>query len=353
MTEKMNAAMFYAPKDVRFERTDVPSPGPGELLVKVRAALTCGTDIKTYQRGHPVIIPKTPSTFGHEYSGDIVEVGEGVTKFKPGMRVTACNAVPCMNCYFCKLGHNELCEDLLIVNGAYAEYIVVPERMVNVNVYEVPDHISYEEAALAEPLGTAVHALRKCRIDLGDTVAVLGTGPLGLMLIRLAHLQGARVIVSGKGDERLEIAKEFGANDVIDIRDVPDPAERIKMVKEMCNFGYGPDVVVEAAGLPEAWEEAVDMVRPAGKVVFFGGCKSGTSITLDTKLMHYAELTLYGVFHQTPDDYKRAFNLLTSRTVDGRQFVKETRPLDRLIDAFDEVKALKAIKYAVDPTQMN
>lgn len=352
MTDQMNAAMFYAPMDVRFEQTTVPKPEPGELLVRVGAALTCGTDIKTYRRGHPKIITHIPSTFGHEYSGEIIEIGEGVTRFKPGMRVTACNAVPCMECYFCKLGRNELCEDLLVVNGAYAEYIVVPARMVKHNVYELPPHMTYQEAALSEPLGTAVHAVRKAGIELGDTVAILGSGPLGLMLTRLAHLQGARVILSGKGDERLELGKEFGANEVIDIREISDVEARIEAVKALTYSGYGPDVVIEAAGLPEAWEEAVDMARPAGVVVFFGGCKSGTTITLDTKLMHYAELTLIGVFHQTPDDYKRSFDLLASRLVDGRQFVKESVPLSQLLDAFDRVKALEGIKFAIDPTQM-
>lgn len=350
---QMNAAMFYAPMDVRFERTEVPEAGPGELLVKVRAALTCGTDIKTYQRGHPVIIQHTPSTFGHEYSGEVVEVGEGVTKFRPGDRITACNAVPCYACHYCKIGKNNLCEDLLIVNGAYAEYIVVPERMVRHNVYKLPDHMVYEEAALSEPLGTAVHAVRYAKIDVGDTVAVVGSGPLGLMLARLAHLQGARVILAGKGQERLRVARDFGVNEIVDALELTSPEDRIQAVKGLTECGRGADVVIEAVGRPEVWEEALHMGRKASKIVFFGGCSRGTTITVDTHLLHYNELTLYGVFHQTPDDYKRAFDLLASRLVDGRRFVKETLPLNRLIEAFDRVKALEAIKYAIDPTVMN
>jgi L-iditol 2-dehydrogenase len=349
---QMNAAMFYAPKDVRFERTDVPTAGPGELLVKVRAALTCGTDIKTYQRGHPVIIQTIPSTFGHEYSGEVVDVGDGVTNFQIGDRIAACNAVPCYECYYCKIGKNSLCENLLIVNGAYAEYIVVPEQLVKHNVYKLPDHMTYEEAALSEPLGTAVHAIRYAQIDVGDTVAVVGSGPLGIMLARLAHLQGARVILAGKGDERLKVATDFGVNEIIDILDVSDPSDRIQAVKELTDGGRGADVVIEAVGKPEAWEEALQMGRKAAKIVFFGGCSKGTNITVDTYLLHYTELTLYGVFHQTPDDYKRSFDLLVSRLVDGRQFVKETLPLSQLIEAFDRVKSLEAIKYAIDPTVM-
>jgi L-iditol 2-dehydrogenase len=351
MTE-MNAAMFYAPMDVRFERTEVPVAGPGELLVNVRAALTCGTDIKTYQRGHPVIIPKVPSTFGHEYSGEVVQVGEGVEGIESGDRVTACNAVPCYECYYCKIGKNSLCENLLIVNGAYAEYIVVPERMVKHNVYKLPENMTYEEAALSEPLGTAVHAIRYAKIDMGDTVAVVGSGPLGLMLARLSHLQGAKVILLGKGAERLNTATEFGVNEIIDITEIPDPAGRIQAVKGLTGRGRGADVVIEAVGKPEAWEEALQMGRKAAKIVFFGGCSKGTTITVDTFLLHYTELTLYGVFHQTPDDYKRACDLLADRLVDGRKFVKESLPLSQLIEAFDRVKALEAIKYAIDPTVM-
>jgi L-iditol 2-dehydrogenase len=349
---KMNAAMFYAPMDVRFERTEVPQPGPGELLVRVRAALTCGTDIKTYQRGHPVIIPSTPSTFGHEYSGEVVEVGQGVLDFETGDRVTACNAVPCFKCYYCKKGLNNLCEDLLIVNGAYAENIVIPGRMAQHNTFKLPDHLTYEEAALSEPLGTAVHAVRAAGIEPGDNVAVVGSGPLGLMLARLAHLRGARVILSGKGEERLKLAGEFGVNEVIDIQEVERPEDRIQAVKELTPGGRGVDVVIEAVGQPAAWEESIQMARKAGNVVFFGGCKSGTTITVDTRSLHYGELSLIGVFHQTPDDYQRSCALLSSRLVDGRQFVKQTLPLSQLIEAFERVKALEAIKYAIDPTVM-
>ncbi len=348
----MNAAMFYAPGDVRFERTEIPQPGPGELLVKVQAALTCGTDIKTYQRGHPKIITKIPSTFGHEFSGEVLEVGQGVTTFEPGMRVVCCNAVPCHECYYCKLGHHNLCENLLILNGAYAEYIVIPALMVKHNTYQLPEWMTYQEAALAEPLGTAVHAVRAAGIQPGDTVAVIGSGPLGLMLTRLAHLQGGRVILAGKGQERLDQAKKFGVNEIIDITAMTEPEDRIQAVRDLTDGRRGVDVVIEAVGKPEAWEEAIQMVRKAGNVIFFGGCKKGTTITVDTVLMHYSELKLIGVFHQTPDDFKRSFDLLAARLVDGRDFVKETLPLSQLIEAFNKVKALEAIKYAIDPTVM-
>jgi L-iditol 2-dehydrogenase len=345
----MNAALLYKPGDVRFERVEIPKPGPGEVLVKIGATLTCGTDIKTYQRGHPKMITSYPSTFGHEYSGIVAEVGKGVTRFKPGMRVVSCNAAPCQECFYCKSNRQNLCENLVILNGSYAEYVIVEEQIVKYNLLEVPAHMSFQEAALAEPLGTAIHALEESNIKQGDTVVVLGSGPLGLMLSRLAYLQGARVILLGKGEERLEKAKKFGVSDVIDITLVED---KVKAARELTDMQRGADVVIEAVGKPEAWEEAVQIAGKGATVTFFGGCKSGTTITVDTGLLHYSELKLVGVFHQAPNHFRRSLQMLAARLVDGREFVKETLPLSQLLEAFERVKALEAIKYAIDPTVM-
>jgi L-iditol 2-dehydrogenase len=265
------------------------------------------------------------------------------------MRVVCCNAVPCHECYYCKIGRHNLCEDLLVLNGSYAEYIIIPGRMVTYNLLVLPDHMSYQEAALSEPLGTAVHAMQASGVKLGDTVVVLGSGPLGLLITRVAHLRGARVITVGKGDERLEKAKKFGANEVIDITQAEN---HVQAARDLTESKRGAAVVVEAVGKPEAWEEALQMVRPGGTVVFFGGCKKGTTITVDTALLHYSELKLIGAYHQGPDDFKRSFDMLSGRLVDGREFVKDTVPLHELLEAFRRVKALEAIKYAVDPTVM-
>ncbi len=350
---QMNAAMFYAPMDVRFERIEIPKPGPGELLVKIGAATTCGTDIKTYERGHPTIIKKTPSTFGHEFSGEVVELGAGVTSFAVGDRVCTCNAVPCGECFYCKKGHRNLCEDLLILNGAYAEYIVIPARMVKTNVYKIPDHMTYAEAAVSEPLGTAVHAIRRARIEPGDMVAVLGSGPLGLMLARLAVLRGARVVLSGEiTEERRRVALDFGVQEFVDIREVSDVAARVDHVRGLSDGKRGVDVAIEAAGFPSAWEEAMQLIRAAGTVVFHGGCKAGTTVSVDTHSMHYKEHTLIGVYHQDPDDYKRSVNLLASRLVDGRKFITETVPLSQVIKSFERVRRFEGIKFAIDPSKM-
>ncbi len=261
--------------------------------------------------------------------------------------------MPCGECYYCKIGHRNLCEDLLILNGAYAEYIVIPARMVKHNVYKIPDHMTFQEAAVSEPLGTAIHCIRHAGIRQGDTVAVLGSGPLGLMISRLAHLQGARVILSGEiTEERKRVASEFGVNEFINILEVTDPKDRIQMVKELTDGGRGVDAAIEAAGFPQAWEEAIQMIRKAGTVVFHGGCKAGTTITVDTHAMHYFEHKLIGVFHQDPDDYRRSVNMLASRLVDGRKFITDTMPLSQLITAFERIRRFEGIKFAIDPTVM-
>ncbi len=204
----------------------------------------------------------------------------------------------------------------MILNGAYAEYIVIPERMVRFNVYKLSDHMTYQEAAVSEPLGTAVHCVRHAGIRQGDTVAVLGSGPLGLMLCRLAYLQGARVILSGEiTEERKRVASEFGVSEFINIIEVADSKDRIQRVKELSFGGRGADVAIEAAGFPEAWEEAIQMIRKAGTVVFHGGCKAGTTITVDTHTMHYAEN-------------------------------------NQLISAFERVRRFEGIKFAIDPSVM-
>jgi L-iditol 2-dehydrogenase len=258
-----------------------------------------------------------------------------------------------MECFYCKIGHRNLCEDLLILNGAYSEYIVIPARMVKHNVHKLPPHMSYQEAAVSEPLGTAVHCVKQAGIRQGDAVVVLGSGPLGLMLSRLAHLQGARVILSGPiTEERKRVATSFGVNEFINKTEVTDPAERIRIVKSLTVGERGADVAIEAAGYPQAWEEAIQMIRKAGTVVFHGGCKRGTTISVDTHAMHYFEHTLIGVFHQDPDDYRRAVELLSHRLVDGRLLVTDTMPLNELILAFERVRRHEGIKFAIDPAVM-
>ncbi len=345
MKGKMKAAVFYAPMDVRFEEVDIPPVGPGEVLVKVEAALTCGTDVKTYKRGHPTIIRTVPSLFGHEWGGVVVETGEGVDKFEPGMRVVAANTAPCNHCFYCKTGRQSLCQDLVYLNGAYAQYLTVPARIVEQNLYTIPDDLDFAEGALLEPLSCVVHGADRTEVHLGDTVAILGAGPIGLMFLQLIKLRGARIIVCDMSPYRLEVAKGLGADVTVNVGQESDP---VKAVKDLTDTGYGPEVVVEAIGLPETWQQAVDMARPGGLVNLFGGCKPGTRFSVDTSRIHYDEVRVMGVYHHTPRHVRIARDLLARHQINTRALITSRTPLEGVIDALTMPND-KKVKVAVIP----
>lgn len=342
----MKAFVFYQPGDIRLEDIATPQPNPGELLVKIGTALTCGTDLKTYRRGHPNIFKNLPSPFGHEFAGTITTVGAGVEDFQVGQRVTAVNSAPCGNCYYCRIHRESMCENLEFLNGAYAEYIVVPERIVHRNTYVLPDHLSFAEAALLEPLACAVHGIDEINVRLGDTVVVNGAGPIGLMFVNLATLQGARVISCDLSDERLAAARHFGAVETINATRV---ADQVEAVRALTAEGRGADIAIEAVGMPDVWEKTVRMARKGGLVLLFGGARSGTSISIDTVLLHYSELTIKGIFHHTPKHVKLAFDLISSGAVKARDYITANKPLAETIDALELMGQQRGIKYAIIP----
>jgi len=340
----MKAVLFYAPGDIRFEEIARPNAGPGEVVVQINAALTCGTDLKTYRRGHPVLIKKTPSVFGHELAGVIAELGPNVRGFSVGQRVVAANSAPCGHCFYCRRGHLSLCENLELLNGAYAEFIAIPARIVEQNLLPIPDEVTYRQAALVEPLACTVHGIERSHIQLGDIVCVIGHGPIGLMLTRLARLKGARVVVVGRNPFKLEKARQFGAEDLVDITVVSDPVEA---VRGLTPEGRGVDVAIEAVGLPETWEQAIAMTRPGGLVNLFGGCKSGTHIRVDTRRPHYDELKIIGVFHHTPRTVRTALSLIADGQIDADALITHEMPLERLEEAFQLMSSGETLKVAI------
>lgn len=309
MTETMTAAVLYGKEDLRLEETPVPTAGPGELVVKVGAALTCGTDLKVYRRGYHAMMLKPPIPFGHELAGTVVEVGAGVTQFGVGDRVVALNSAPCDRCFFCRNGQQNLCEDLLFNNGAYAEFLRVPARIVEKNTLLIPDGVPFEHAALTEPLGCVVRGLEESGAKAGDSIIVIGAGPIGLMFMHVAQLSGVRVIAVVKRDDQVETAKLFGAEQVVQIRAGVDA---VVAARALTPEGRGADVVIEAVATPMTWEWAVEMVRKGGVVNFFGGPPSGTKVALDTNRLHYGDITLKASFHHTPATCRTAFELITS-----------------------------------------
>jgi L-iditol 2-dehydrogenase len=324
---KMTAAVLYGKEDVKIERVPIPRVGEGEVLVKVQVALTCGTDLKVYQRGYHARMIVPPALFGHELAGVIEEVGPGVRAFKKGMRVVALNSAPCQMCFYCSKHQANLCEDLLFNNGAYAEYIKIPRRIVELNMLAIPPHVSYEEAAITEPLACVLRGLHETGVQIGDTVTVIGGGPIGLMFVQVAKAVGCNVIAVVKRDSQVTAAKHMGAHDVVQITKVKDPVEAVRMLSPEKR---GSDVAIEAVGRPEAWEWAIDMVRKGGTVNFFGGCASGTKVQLDTNRLHYSEVTLKATFHHTPETVRRAFALIAEKKIRSTDYITGEAPLSRL-----------------------
>lgn len=343
----MNAIQFYEPLNIKYEEVNINDPKDGEVQIKIMAALTCGTDVKTYRRGHPVLIKKIPSGFGHEFSGLITKVGKNVVGFNVGDRVVAANSAPCGECFFCKRGDYNLCENLEFLNGAYAEYINVPKSIVKRNLLHLPDDLSFERAAFAEPLANVVHGIEKTGIKAGQTVGVVGLGPIGLMFVKLAKLKGARVIAAGRNPLKLKMAKEFGcADEIVDLTKYKNPE---KIFIDFSDGKKGLDVAVECVGLPEIWESMFTYVRRGGTVHLFGGCKSGTSISIDTKRLHYDEIKVLSIFHHTPQYFREALRLIYEEKLPVEKLITETLPLERAEEGLIKHMNGKALKVLIKP----
>lgn len=344
----MRAAVLYGKEDVRLESVPVPEIGRGELLVRVRAALTCGTDVKVFRRGYHAKMINPPALFGHELAGDVAGIGEGVTRFAMGDRVVAANSAPCDECFFCRRGQQNLCEDLLFNNGAYAEFIRIPAPIAEKNTYLIPADLDYRDAALAEPLACVLRGLDECSVRPGDTVAVMGLGPIGLMFVRLARYAfGARVIAIARRLEQVDRAIVLGAHEGILM------GQRDALVSAIHSHseGRGADVVIEATGQPVAWELATLLVRRGGTVNFFGGCPAGTKVGLDTSLLHYSEITCRSSFHHTPANVRRALAWIADGAVTARHIVNHEQRLDELPQVLNDLAHRRngQIKTAIIP----
>jgi L-iditol 2-dehydrogenase len=338
----MNAAVLYGKEDVRIERVPIPAAGKGEIVIRVHAALTCGTDLKVFRRGYHARMIAPPALFGHELAGVVHETGAGVRIFKPGMRVVALNSAPCGACYWCVRKQENLCEDLIFNNGAYAEYIRIPARIVAKNTLIVPQSLPLEHAALTEPLACVVRGLEETGAKRGDSVVVIGAGPIGLMFMHVAQLSGMKVIAVVKRDEQIASATTFGASQVVQIGAVVDA---VAAVRDLTADQRGVDVAIEAVATPLTWQWAVDMVRRGGTVNFFGGCAAGTKVEIDTDRLHYNDITLKASFHHTPAACRKAFDLLASgrfkcsEYITGRAQLSDLETvLRRLSDRSNDIK---------------
>ena len=346
MASKMKAAMLYGIRDLRIEDVPVPTVAGGEVLVKVKAATTCGTDVKIFQRGYVEKVIRLPSIFGHEWAGEVIEVGSGLQWPEEGMRVRAGNSAPCLHCGMCQRGQYNLCENMIWLWGAYAEFVKVPSHMVLVNMQEVPAHVSFEEASMVEPLACVLHGVEEAGVKLGDNVAIIGAGPIGLLHLLTVRKMGVKkAIMVDLVDERLSFAEKVGADVTVNggREDVP---ARVKQL----TGGYGADVVIEAIGLPATWEQALRLVRKGGTVLEFGGCPPGTEIRVNAEQLHYGETRVMGTFHTTPLHFRKALDLIASRTVDVRSLVTRRMRLEDVREALEILSTSKTeIKIAINP----
>ena len=352
----MKAAILHGKENIQIEELAPPALKPGEVRIRIEAALTCGTDLKVFKRGYHARMIVPPAVFGHELAGVISEVADGragsplpaahpeandgahaVTRppeWKTGDRVVVANSAPCGACFHCRAGQENLCEDLLFLNGAYAESIAVPARLVQKNLLHLQPETPFRDAALVEPLACVVQGVQDAQLRAGQNVLVIGAGPIGLMFVALAKNLGCHVAVAGRRAARLAAARRLGADEIIDIGDGSGLVARVRAATRT-HF----DAVIEAVGQPAVWEAAVHLGRKGGVVNFFGGCPAGAGITLDTTLIHYSNLTLLASFHHTPRTIRQALAFIEAGVIRSAEFVDGDCPLTRLPELFQSMAA--------------
>jgi L-iditol 2-dehydrogenase len=338
-------AVLVEPGRLELRDYIAPHPAPGELLIQIRCALSCGTDLKTFRRGHPVW--KLPMPFGHEFSGVVLEAGNGGTAFKAGDAIMAAPTAPCGICFYCQHGQENLCDDALgrMVHGGYADTLLLPEHVVARSTFIKPADLPFEEAALLEPLSCVVHANEMARAEKNETVVIIGGGAFGLLHMLVLKAAGVReVVVVGRGGQRLKWAQDLGADRVVDAGSVDAAAEIARL-----NGGFGPDLAIECTGQVAGWQDALARVRRGGRVVFFGGCPAGTALSVDTRRMHYDNLTLMSPFHFRPRDVRRACELLAGRELNAGAIVNARRRLGDLAEVFEMLERGAVLKCAVIP----
>ena len=337
----MRAAVLHGKEQIRVEDVARQPLLAGELRVRIEVALTCGTDLKVFKRGYHARMIVPPAKFGHEFAGVISELGPDVTGWSVGDRVVVANSAPCGDCFYCRNHQENLCDDLLFLNGAYARSIAIPARLVQRNLLRLKPETEFRDAALVEPLACVVQGAEDTQLQAGQRVLVIGAGPIGLMFVALAKHLGCVVTVAGRGAERLAAAKRLGALQVLNVGSQGDLASTIAP-------GAIFDVVIEAVGKPETWAAAVRLVRKGGTVNFFGGCPAGTTVSLDTSLIHYSNLKLLASFHHTPRTIRRALEFIEARVVRAADFVDGQCTLNELPTLFQAMAAgNRAVKTLV------
>ncbi len=345
----MKAAVLEALGKITVKDVPDAEPAPGEVKLRVRACAVCGSDVRIYRHGNPRVHP--PAIIGHEVAGDVIAVGSGVEKFNEGDRVALGADVPCGKCHWCQNGLCNNCYENYAIGyqfpGGFAEEMILDPLVVDLGpVTPIPEGVSYEQAALAEPLACAINGLEMCRLSVGDTLCIIGTGPLGCMMIELGrHMGATEVIAIQRSKKRLELARAFGADHYVCSGDT-DPVEAVREITD----GLGPDVVVTTCGSVEAHEQAIEMVAKRGRVNLFGGLGKGArNLNVPSNTIHYKECCVLGSHGSVPRHHRIAMAMIEKGIVDVARCITHRFPLDEIQAAFDAAEKHEGLKVLVKP----
>lgn len=343
----MKAAVLRAPNEFVVDTVATPEAGPGELVLRIKAATVCGTDIRIL-RGRKTKGVRFPSILGHEFAGEVVDIGAGVSRFGCGDRVCVDPVVPCRACAYCKMGRENVCLNRQAIgyefDGAFAEFLRVPAvALESGNVVPIPEGMRYDAAALAEPLACCLNGMRNAEVSLGDAVVVLGAGPIGLMHAALAQRAGARlVVVSEPNPGRRQAAAERGVD-----RTVDPSAEDLGTVVRSLTDGLGADVAILAIGAAPLANEALGLVRKGGRVNLFAGFSTGDAPPMDVNAIHYNEITVTGASALSRRDYETALQLLATGQIDAASLITHQFGIGEAVAALAEAESGRALKVAI------
>lgn len=350
----MKAARFYEPGDLRIESVDSPTPGADELKIRVAACATCGTDAKIFGHGHPRLQP--PQIIGHEIAGTVIEVGDSVAGFQQGDRVQVIAAVPCEECWACRSGRQGICINQTSMGyqypGGFASEMIVPAAVLRANgVNHIPANLSFDEAAVTEPLACVLNAQRLIGVGVGDTVLVIGAGPIGCLHVRLARALGAaKVFLADLNGDRLALSAGVVNPDLA----INTSTENLAELMLSATAGIGPSVVIVAAPSGVAQEQAIAIAAPGGRVSLFGGLpKDKPMISVDANIVHYRELIIAGANGSSPKQNSEALQLIASGKVPVADLITHRLPLENVVDAIHAVQSGEAIKVVIKPNGLD
>ena len=342
-------AAVYLGKDI-MEVKEVPTPVPDadSVLIRVHSCAVCGSDIRIFHHGNSRVLP--PQILGHESAGEVAAVGANVTRFKKGDRVAIGADVPCGECVFCEAGIGNNCQINYAMGyqfaGSFAEYVLLNKTVVNYGpIHKIPDSMSFDEAALAEPLACVLNAIELTNIRLGDSVVIIGAGPIGCMIIPIAYMCGAsKVIVVQRSKPRMEAAKKFGA----DVYICSSEEDAISRILEETS-GLGADVIFTANPSPQSHADALKMAKNRARINLFGGLPAGSTVTMDANIIHYKELFIMGAHGSLPRHHQQAIDLISAGRPDIRPYISHQFPLDRIAEAFAAAEGHQGMRVVVKP----